>query len=131
MKLLDTSIWIEFLRRAGNPDVKRYVANLIASSDAAYTCPIRFEVIAGAFDPEIPSILRAFSFAARYELTSSDWDLSGEAARKLRKAGIKVPAADLLIATVARERGLPLVCRDPHFDLIQQTCFQDLVVEKM
>ena len=102
MKLVDTSVWIPFLRRKGEPGVKQHVANLIAASEAAYTCPVRFELIAGALDQEKPGVTKALSFSARIEMTRADWDLAADAANTLRAAGVtihypsKIPLRDHL-----------------------------------
>lgn len=131
MRLLDTSVWIPFLRRRGEASVKRHVANLMAASEAAYTCPVRFELLAGALDQEMPGVLHALSFATRIEMTPDDWNLAAESARSLRAAGVTVPQDDLLIATVAMAGRIPLVCRDPHFSMIQAQVYPRLVVEQI
>ena len=131
MKLVDTSVWIPFLRRKGEPGVKQHVANLIAASEAAYTCPVRFELIAGALDQEMPGVTKALSFSARIEMTRADWDLAADAANTLRAAGVTVPQDDLLIATVAMNRRIPVVCRDRHFEMIQTSVYPDFVVESI
>lgn len=131
MKLVDTSVWIPFLRRKGEPGVKQHVANLIAASDAAYTCPVRFELIAGALDQEMPGVTKALSFARRIEMTRADWDLAADSANTLRTTGVTVPQDDLLIATVAMNRQIPVVCRDRHFEMIQTSVYPDLVVESI
>ena len=41
MKLIDTSAWVEFLRKQGMPTIKQAVARLLQTNLAAYTCPIR------------------------------------------------------------------------------------------
>ena len=48
MKLVDTSAWIEFLRKKGDPAIKQAVARLIDADLAAWTCPVRFELLSGA-----------------------------------------------------------------------------------
>jgi hypothetical protein len=48
MKLVDTSAWVEFLRRQGDAQVKHTIARLLQADQAAYTCPIRFELLSGA-----------------------------------------------------------------------------------
>jgi predicted nucleic acid-binding protein len=131
MRLLDTSVWIPFLRRKGDEGVKRHVANLIAASEAAYTCPVQFELMAGAQEQELPGVLEALSFATRIEMTRSDWDLAADSARALRTAGATVPQDDLLIASVAFARRIPIVCRDQHFSLIQAHVYPRLLVEQI
>jgi predicted nucleic acid-binding protein len=129
MKLIDTSIWIEFFRRKGDPAVKQGLANLIAGGQAAHTCPIRFELLFGALDHEIPDIETGLSFCQRIEVTASDWDLAAEKGRELRQAGITAPSSDLLIAAVALGQKLPIVCRDQHFAMIQKGAMNRLEVE--
>lgn len=131
MRLLDTSVWIPFLRRKGEPSIKRHVANLIAASEAAYSCPIRFELAGGARDEEMPGVDRALSFAVRIEMTAHDWDRAANSARVLRNAGLILPQDDLLTATVALRSRIPVVCRDEHFSMIRTHVYPDLVVEQV
>jgi len=44
MKLVDTPLWIEFLRKRGDPQAKQAVARLLEADMAAFTCPMRFEL---------------------------------------------------------------------------------------
>ena len=46
--LIDTSAWIEFFRPKGDPHVKALVRDLVAIKQAAYTCPVAFELVTGA-----------------------------------------------------------------------------------
>ncbi len=131
MKLLDTSVWIPFFRRKGDAGVKQYVANLIAANEAAFTCPVKFELTVGALDQEISGLLKGLSFATRIEMTKSDWDLAADSGRRLRKAGVTLPQDDLLIATVALGRGIPVLCRDQHFSMIKAHVYQKLKVEQI
>ncbi len=131
MKLLDTSVWIPFLRRKGDPAVKQRVANLIAANEAAYTCPVWYELVSGALDQELQPLLKGLSFATRLELRVTHWDLAAESGRTLRKAGITLPIDDLLIATVAVQSRIPIMCRDRHFTVIQSEIYHDLRVEQL
>lgn len=49
------------------------------------------------------------------------WDRVGDHLATLRSAGVTVPFADALIATVAIENGIALWTRDSHFATIQNT----------
>jgi len=44
MRLVDSSVWVEFLRRRGDPAVKQVIAHLLQADLAAYTCPVLFEL---------------------------------------------------------------------------------------
>ena len=48
MTLIDTSAWIEFLRRSGDPTVKAHVASYPDAGQAATCGPIEFELLSGA-----------------------------------------------------------------------------------
>jgi predicted nucleic acid-binding protein len=118
--LVDTSAWIEFLRPSGEQNLKTQVADVLASGRAAFTCPVRFELYAGARKSETRTLDEALSFAHRIEVTTKHWDLAAGYAAELRSKGITVPASDLLIATVAVEQGVALIARDNHFLMIKE-----------
>ena len=117
--LIDTSAWIEFLRPTGDRDLTTQVADVLASGRAAFTCPIAFELYAGARKNEKRTLDEALSFAQRIEVMTKHWDLAAGYATKLRAKGVTVPASDLLIATVAVEAGVVLIARDQHFVMIR------------
>ena len=56
MTLADSSAWIEFLRKSGDPLVKGRVASLLDAEAAAYCGPIQFEVMARARASETEDI---------------------------------------------------------------------------
>ena len=126
--LIDTSVWIEFLRRNGDVQLKSQVADLIGSGRAAYTCPVRFELYAGARGPEQRMLDEALSFAGRLVVSSELWDKAAAHAAALRAMGITVPASDLLIATVAVENHTSLLARDDHFGMIRQGVMPGLML---
>ncbi|MBX3747590.1 MAG: hypothetical protein KF833_19965 [Verrucomicrobiae bacterium] len=43
MMLVDTSLWIEFLRRRGDARAKQAVARMLEAELAAFTCPVRHQ----------------------------------------------------------------------------------------
>lgn len=126
--LIDTSAWIEFLRRNGDAQLKSQVADIVASGRAAYTCPVRFELYAGARKPEQTTLAEALSFAERIPVTADHWDQAAAHAAALRARGVTVPASDLLIATVAATTNNALLARDEHFGLIREGVMPDLKV---
>jgi predicted nucleic acid-binding protein len=48
------------------------------------------------------------------------WDRAGDHAAELRRNGVTVPFAGVLIATVAIANGVELWTRDAHFGLVQR-----------
>ena len=73
MKLVDSSAWVEFLRRKGHPVVKQAVARLLEADLAAYTCPIRFELLSGVKREEEPDLEEAFGFSHHIKFETEDW----------------------------------------------------------
>lgn len=115
--LVDTSVWIDFL--AGDPVAVALLARLRDSHRIVICGQIKQEVLQGSRDSK--------AFARLHEALSI-WDCESEqpddfvsAARlyaSLRWKGVTVPAADCLIAALARRRGWPVSATYPHFSEI-------------
>lgn len=120
MTLIDTSAWIEFFRRRGDPQVKALVRDLLAIQKAAYTCPVAFELFTGARQEELDDLHSGLGLASRIVLLPEHWDLAGSSNAALIAKGIKLPASDLLIAIVADSGKLPLLAMDAHFEMIRE-----------
>ena len=131
MKLVDSSLWVEFLRRKGDPTAKHHVARLMESESAAYTCPIRFELLSGVKASEEPDLSQALQFSLHIPFDEEDWSGAAALERELRAKGLNIPRNDLFVATVALRTGLAVVCRDAHFDAIRKLVGSKLVVEQV
>ena len=129
MKLVDTSAWIEFLRRQGDPAIKQAVARLIQADQAAYTCPIEFELLSGARSNEEADLENALGFSRRIVFEPADWAAAALLERQLLAKGLTVPRNDLFVATVAIRVRVPVVCRDVHFNAIRKVTGSKLGVE--
>lgn len=121
MTLIDTTMWINFLRRNGAQTHKVAVGDLLAYDAAAYTCPVRYELIQGARTNELPDLLTALNLAERIPMQIEHWDTSADIAARLRGNGVTIPPTDIMIASVAVAHGLPLLTNDTHFLTLQQT----------
>lgn len=130
MKLVDSSLWIEFLRRKGDPGVKHLVARLLESETAAYTCPIRFELLSGVRPDEEADLVEALQFSVHLPFEAADWRAAAGLERELRAKGLTIPRNDLFVATVAIRAQLPVACRDTHFDAIRKIVGARLAVEQ-
>jgi predicted nucleic acid-binding protein len=124
--LIDTSAWIEFFRPKGDPHVKALVRDLVAIKQAAYTCPVSFELLTGARKEELDDLRTGLDLASRIVLLPEHWDLAGSLIAKLRANGTILPASDLLIATVAFSVKMPLLAKDAHFETIRERCLPEL-----
>ena len=131
MILIDTSAWVEFLRRRGDPAVKQAVARLIEADTAAYTCPIAFELWSGVRSGEEDDLEEALGFSRHLPFEVGDWRQAAGLERRLRLAGQTVPRDDVFVATVAIRAGIELACRDRHFDAIRQVVGEDLQLRQL
>jgi predicted nucleic acid-binding protein len=120
MTLIDTSAWIEFLRPTGNPQIKTEVGDLVQSGRAAFTCPIRYELLSGARENEKGTLDLLFDVAHHHPTKPDDWNRAAEVRALLIRKGVTVPLADLLIFCVAERCGMTLLARDTHFDAIAE-----------
>ena len=131
MKLVDSSAWIEFLRREGDPSVKQTIARLIEADLAAYTCPVRFELLGGVKRDEENDLEETFRISHHVPFETEDWRGAALLERELRSKGLMVPRNDLFVATVAVRVGLPVACRDTHFDALSRLLGARLTVEQL
>jgi predicted nucleic acid-binding protein len=120
MKLVDTSVWVEFLRRKGDPTVKNAVARLLQADQAACTCPIRFELLSGAKASEEGDLEQVLALAKNFRFEPEDWRAAAFLERRLRAKGLTVPRNDIFVAVKAIRLRQPVVCRDKHFDAIRK-----------
>lgn len=119
MTLIDTSAWIEFFRRSGNPDVKGRVASYLDASVAAVCGPIEFELLVGARASERGDISTALSFCTVLDFSGACWRRAADVERALRQKGVTVPRDDIFVAAASVEHAVPLFAHDAHFELMR------------
>ena len=119
MELVDTSAWIEQLRKDGDSWIRERVEALLGTGEAAWCPMVRLELwngargdaersVLGEMDNELPIL----------EIAESTWIRAVELATSTRKNGITIPATDLLVAACAQTHGVGLLHYDNHFDLL-------------
>jgi len=128
MILIDTSAWLFALRKDFHPIVKERIEQLLVESDVAICGMIALELLGGTKSEKEYLRLKNRLDALYYvEADKVLWDLSSKLAFDLKRKGISVPYADIVIAASAlRERAI-LVHADSHFDSISN--YTDLKVE--
>jgi predicted nucleic acid-binding protein len=119
MTLIDTSGWIDLLRRNGDPTTKKGVSILIETGQAAYCGPVEFELLSGARPKELPDLRAALSFGTRLDFSQACWHRAAEFEQTLRKRGVTVPRDDIFVAAAASVHDVPLYARDPHFAMMR------------
>ena len=131
MRLVDSSAWVEFLRRKGDSHIKHIVARLLQADQAAYTCPIRFELLSGVKPCEEDDLEQAFALSHHFPFELDDWREAARLERQFRAKGLTVPRNDLFVATVGIRTGVVILCRDAHFSAAQKVAGDRLKVEQV
>lgn len=120
-RLIDSSVWIAYLRPKPDPRIVEAVRKALAAGEAAIAAPIVIEVLSGIRDPQ-EYLAREADFRTIPRL-----DTGGEAAyiaarigRALAEKGKRGTTVDLLLAGAAIEAGAELwSLPDDHFDDIR------------
>ncbi len=117
--LVDSSAWIFALRRRSREAIQRRLREL-AELDAVATCGlVELELLGGAANErefqQLDSQLRGLH---RLPTDEADWNAAARLSFSLRRVGVTVPFADLLLAALALRHGAILVHADRDFDLI-------------
>ncbi len=116
--LIDTSAWIRLLRRNPPPALASRVKHTVLEHQAATTGIIILELLGGVrTDDDYDALcedLRALALLSSDDVWPQAWRLSF----LLRRRGVTVPSADVLVAAVAIHHGCRLLHADTHFGLI-------------
>ena len=107
------------------------IARLLQADQAAYTCPIPFELWSGVKKDEEADLEQAFALSHHVPFESGDWRTAASLERQLRAKGLAVPRNDLFVAALAMRARLPVVCRDTHFDTARRIAGEQLHVEQI
>jgi predicted nucleic acid-binding protein len=119
MVLVDSSVWIESLRRSGRIEIKLAVEGLLEVDEAQWCTPVRLEVLAGARPAERDRLGQHFSAIPCRECSGQDWDRAISLAWKLRDNGLTAPWLDILVAAIAIHDGTRLFAIGDQFKKIQ------------
>ena len=119
MVLIDSSLWIPSLRRAGSPKDLAEVADRIRSGEAAWCAAVRLELWAGVRDDRERKTLGEFSAVViDLPISGEVWEKAIWFADKGRRKGYTIPYPDLLIFACAQAHRAELLHRDQHFQLL-------------
>lgn len=121
MHLVDTSVWIEFLRKSGSAVIQARLRPLILHGQVGVGNWIVLELMTGLRRTENPAhLLDRFSPITHLPFPDEAWPRAWNLASSLRKHGVTPTAADCFIATVAMEAGVPLIHCDGDFEDIRK-----------
>jgi predicted nucleic acid-binding protein len=117
--LVDTSVWVEFLRRSGSRAIQTQLRPLVLNGDVALTEWIVLELMTGLRASEKPGVLlEGLAAVHRLSFPEDGWRAAWNLAAGLRKRGVTPSAADCYIATVAIAAEVTLIHCDGDFEAI-------------
>jgi predicted nucleic acid-binding protein len=120
MVLVDSSVWIESLRRRGRIEIKLAVEALLDTYEAQWCSPVRLEVLGGARPEERERLGLYFSVIPYRRCDESDWNRAVALAWELRDKGVTVPWLDVVVAALVLHDNNRLFAIDTHFRRISE-----------
>jgi predicted nucleic acid-binding protein len=115
--LVDTSVWVEFLRKRGSPEIQSRLKPLIRNGETAITDWILLELMTGLRTTEDPNaLLERFAPVHRLTFPDDGWKRAWTLAAALRRQGVTPSAADCYIATIAIGSKVRLIHADADFE---------------
>jgi predicted nucleic acid-binding protein len=119
--LLDSSVWICYLRPNGWEDLKTAVQQALVA-EQVYTCwVVTAEILIGARDERgFTQLFNMLRVLREISLTGQVWEAAARMGYALRRQGITVPLPDLLIAQAAIDGDLVLWHVDEHYERLRR-----------
>lgn len=118
MVLVDSSVWIEALRRDGDVNVKLALENLLEEYEASWCGPVKLEVLGGARVQDRKKLEDQFSCIPYFPMTDAAWDSAKNLAWRLRDKGCTAPWNDILIAALSVKADCRIYAVDKHFQMM-------------
>ncbi|MEO5343975.1 MAG: PIN domain-containing protein [Gammaproteobacteria bacterium SHHR-1] len=119
--LVDTSVWVAWLRGTENPATVRL--DRLLNEEAAWLAPVILqELLQGARNAaELNTLRREFACQPMLRATTGSYLLAGELYARCRWQGLTIRSPhDCLIAALAVENDIPLLTLDLDFKRISQ-----------
>ena len=115
--LIDTSAWVEAMRRTGDEATRQEVNSVLRAGRARFCDMVRLELWNGIGGDAERKWLKELEQSVETVPTDERvWAEARRLAQEARRQGLTVPATDLLIASCAHVNGLEILHRDGHFD---------------
>ena len=118
MVIVDSSVWIEALRRDGRLEVKLALENLLEEYEATWCGPVKLEVLGGARQQDRHTLETHFQCIPYFPMADASWEAAKDMAWRLRDRGCTVPWNDILIATLSVKADCRIYTVDKHFEMM-------------
>ncbi len=118
LALIDSSLWIDFMRTRSPRALKRFIAPYILHPDAHVAEPITFELLRHATAAEAKQLTQQFQTMPMLSTPRLLWSEAVILGQVCRQRNITVNSLDLLIATIAIQHSAEVITFDDDFQKI-------------
>lgn len=125
MKLIDSSIWLDFINKKSAPKLNARIQSLIETRQAGWCPMVRLELQRSTKERESAlSLLN--EVLSDFAITDLVWESAYEIARTSYRAGKTIPNTDILIYAAALSHGIKVYHNDKHFDWLDEITGQNI-----
>jgi predicted nucleic acid-binding protein len=119
--LLDTSIWICYLRPYGWDGLKQAVQQVLTVKQVHTCWVVMAELLIGARDERgFTQLLETLGALPEIPVTDQVWEAAARLGYTVRRRGVTIPLPDLVIAQAAITGDLTLWHVDDHFEHLRR-----------
>lgn len=122
MIVVDTSVWIEFLRGRDRTIVEELGA-LLDEEEIGLPTLVRLELLSGAKRSDLPKLRRVFSALRELRPGAETWELTDAWVERAVHGGQRFGIVDLMIGALAAEHDAPLWSLDSDFAKMERMGF--------
>ncbi len=119
MVIVDSSIWIESMRRDGRIEAKVGLESLVEAAEAMFCGPIKLEVLGGSRIQDRKRLTAYFECIPYKAMSDSDWEFAKDCAWRLRDKGHNLPWNDILIGSLSVRWICRVYAMDQHFEVMR------------
>jgi predicted nucleic acid-binding protein len=118
MVIVDSNVWIHFMKAPGTP-AGQEMTKLLRASEVATVGVVLFEVLQGMrSQPEFDRIKSRMLTLGHLEASRDTWVRAAEVSIDLQRSGRPTPFSDIMIAALGIEHDVPVYTLDQHFQHI-------------
>ena len=117
--LIDSSVWIKFLRRGTPPNISLRIDELLSRGVVSTNGVLKLEILSGAHnEQEFQDYSARFDALHQLAIHDGTWHAAARLGYDLRRQGVACLTPDLIIAASAMEHDAVLIHADADFDRI-------------
>ena len=119
--LIDTSAWVQAIRKKGKEEIKEKVESAIKSRSARICEPVLLELYNGAHGNQEINTLKKIEQTVDLLFSNQDsWTRAIKYAKTLRSSAYTIPSIDIIIQAIGDENGAEILADDKHFNIMKK-----------